>query len=142
MQSDIVRTNSKISIALFRKCTTDLNRCTYTRTNRQEYHNKRLNKAMNERPAVTRESCVRLLKMPRLQVNREEKRNLIVQTSGAISMINESNYSVRSATGHNVYNVTISQSGWICSCPDHVYRDVKCKHVYAVEFYRSQSVTF
>jgi transposase-like protein len=25
-------------------------------------------------------------------------------------------------------------TGWDCPCPDHVYRDLKCKHIYAVEF--------
>ncbi|MGB8936333.1 MAG: hypothetical protein WCC17_14650 [Candidatus Nitrosopolaris sp.] len=23
--------------------------------------------------------------------------------------------------------------GWVCSCPDHKFRDVKCKHMFAVE---------
>ncbi len=32
---------------------------------------------------------------------------------------------------------------WFCECPDHVYRHVKCKHIYAVEFsvsFREKSV--
>ena len=48
--------------------------------------------------------CARqLLKMPRQFVNREELGRLIAQTSGAISMINESNYGVRSKSGFNTY---------------------------------------
>ena len=44
--------------------------------------------------------CARqLLKMPRQLVNREEIARLIAQTSGAILMINESNYNVRSRSG-------------------------------------------
>jgi len=39
------------------------------------------------------------------------------QTGGTISMINESNYRVRSTSGHNTYTVIATQSGWICSCP-------------------------
>jgi hypothetical protein len=45
--------------------------------------------------------CARCLKMPRRLVNREEQGRLIAQTSGAITMINESNYSVRSKSGYN-----------------------------------------
>ena len=43
--------------------------------------------------------CARCLKMSKRLVNREELGKLIAQTSGAISMINESNYSVRSKSG-------------------------------------------
>jgi putative transposase len=28
----------------------------------------------------------------------------------------------------------MSGLGWVCSCPDHTYRGVKCKHIHAVEF--------
>lgn len=24
--------------------------------------------------------------------------------------------------------------GWVCSCFDHIYRGVKCKHIYSIEF--------
>jgi hypothetical protein len=78
--------------------------------------------------------------MPRQLVNREELGELIAQTSGAVSMINESNYIVKSTSGNYTYTVIATQSGWICSCPDYARHNGKCKHVYAVEFYRSQSV--
>jgi len=71
-------------------------------------------------------------------VNREELGRLIAQTSGAISMINESSYIVRSTYGNNTYTVTATKSGWTCSCPDYARHNAKCKHVYAVEFYRHQ----
>jgi uncharacterized Zn finger protein len=83
--------------------------------------------------------CARCLKMPRQLVNREELGKLIAKTSGAILMINESNYNVRSKSGYNTYTVTATQSDWTCSCPDYARYNAKCKHVYAVEFYRSQS---
>ena len=79
--------------------------------------------------------------MPRKLVNREEKGKLIARTSGAISMINESSYSVRSNSGYNTYTVIATESGWVCSCPDYARHNTKCKHVYAVEFYRSQGAT-
>jgi hypothetical protein len=80
---------------------------------------------------------MRRIKMPVQPVNREELGKLVAQTSGAISMINESDYIVRSQPGDNTYTVTATQSGWICSCPDYASRNAKCKHVYAVEFYCS-----
>jgi hypothetical protein len=80
--------------------------------------------------------------MPRQLVNRDEQCKLIAQTEGAMSMINESNYIVRSKSGYNTYTVSATQSGWACSFPDDTCRDVKCKHVYAVEFHRHQNATF
>jgi hypothetical protein len=77
----------------------------------------------------------RCTQLTRHLVNREEQGKLIAQTDGAISMIKESNYSVRSKSGHNTYTVLATQSGWVCSCPDHISRDIKCKHIYAVEIY-------
>jgi hypothetical protein len=49
---------------------------------------------------------------------------------------------VRPITDHNIYNVIASRSGLICSCRDYNCRDAKCKHVYAVEFYRRISPRF
>lgn len=83
----------------------------------------------------------RFAKMPRRLVNREEQWKLIVQTSGAISIINESNYIDKSTSDNNTYTISATKSGWVCSCPDYARYNSKCKHVYAVEFYR-QSATF
>ena len=80
--------------------------------------------------------------MPRQLVNREEKGKRIAQTSGAILMINESNYMVRSKSGDNTYTVIATESGWVCSCPDYARHNAKCKHVYAVEFYRHHNAAF
>ena len=32
------------------------------------------------------------------------------------------------------YKIISSEIGWQCLCPDFVYRHVKCKHVFAIEF--------
>jgi len=80
--------------------------------------------------------------MSRQLINHEELSKIISQTGGAILMINESYYMVRSKSGFNIYNVTVTKSGWFCSCPDYVRHNTKCKHVYAVEFYRSQRAIF
>ena len=78
--------------------------------------------------------------IPKRLVNREELGRTISQTSGAILEINESNYRIRSTSGDKTYTVIATQSGWVCSCPDYICRDVKCKHVYAVEFYRRNAM--
>ena len=74
--------------------------------------------------------------MSRPLVNREELGRLIARTSSAFTVINESNYRVRSKTGNNTSTVIATKSGWACSCPDYARHNAKCKHVYAVEFYR------
>ena len=79
--------------------------------------------------------------IPKRLVNREEIGKLIAKTSGAILIINESNYMVKSTSGNNTYTVIVTESGGACSCPDYARRNAKCKHVYAVEFYRSQGAT-
>jgi transposase-like protein len=43
-------------------------------------------------------------------------------------------YRVKSQSGHGVYTVVKKEGVWACSCPDHIYREVKCKHIWAVEF--------
>jgi len=79
--------------------------------------------------------------MPRQLVNREERGKLIAKTSGAILIINESNYMVKSTSGNNTYTVIVTKSDWTCSCPDYARHNAKCKHVYAVELDSSQSMT-
>jgi hypothetical protein len=32
------------------------------------------------------------------------------------------------------YEVQLTELGFVCSCADHMYRGVKCKHIHAVEF--------
>jgi putative transposase len=57
----------------------------------------------------------------------------IANISGPIKRINESAYKVRSQNGNGDYEVNSTDLGWVCSCPDHTYRGVKCKHVFAGE---------
>jgi hypothetical protein len=43
-------------------------------------------------------------------------------------------YHVNSQSGHGLYTVAKQDGVSDCSCPDHIYREVKCKHIWAVEF--------
>jgi putative transposase len=65
------------------------------------------------------------------QANRAESGKLLQNN---VKRLNERNYQVKSLTRDEVYKILVISIGWICSCADHVYRGVKCKHIYAVEF--------
>lgn len=63
----------------------------------------------------------------------EKARELAFQL-GAVSRIDEHSYKVKSQTTSDQYDVLSTEHGWICSCCDHVYRGVECKHILAVKF--------
>lgn len=54
--------------------------------------------------------------------------------SNQIKRIDADTYLVKSQSNNGEYRVSKNVNGWKCECPDHVFRHVKCKHVYAVEF--------
>jgi len=65
---------------------------------------------------------------------REQRGLEIANLSNQVKRVDDCAYQVRSQSGNGEYVVLNSEMGWICSCPDHIYRGVKCKHIYAVEF--------
>jgi putative transposase len=65
------------------------------------------------------------------QTNREESGKLL---QANVKRLNERNYQVKSLTRDEIYKIIITSIGWVCSCADHMFRGVKCKHIYAVEF--------
>jgi putative transposase len=50
-----------------------------------------------------------------------------------IIRIDERSYKVKSQSSDNEYDVILGESGWLCSCPDQMFRGVTCKHIHAVE---------
>ena len=48
--------------------------------------------------------------------------------------IDAHSYIVKSQSGNGEYDVVSGELGWLCSCPDHMFRGQKCKHIFAVEF--------
>jgi len=71
--------------------------------------------------------------MSKQLIDRQEQGKLIASMEGSVRRISETSYKVRSQSGNGSYNVNANELGWICSCPDHIHRGVKCKHVYAAE---------
>ena len=65
---------------------------------------------------------------------RELRGKAITESSNQIRRIDEQTYRVSSQSGNGAYDVRHTEQGWKCSCPDYIYRGVKCKHIWAVEF--------
>lgn len=65
---------------------------------------------------------------------RELRGREIAETDSQIKRLDAHSYRVNSQSGNGVYGVLSTELGWMCECPDHIYRDVKCKHIWAVEF--------
>lgn len=63
-----------------------------------------------------------------------ETRGLLIALGNQIRRINASTYKVKSQNGNGWYLVVKQEDVWKCECPDHYYRGVKCKHIWAVEF--------
>jgi transposase-like protein len=65
---------------------------------------------------------------------RKERGMAIAQAQNQVRRIDASSYIVKSQSNNGEYHVSKGVNGWICECPDHVYRHVPCKHIFAVEF--------
>ena len=57
----------------------------------------------------------------------------IVEKDRQIKRIDDLNYEVLSQSGNGSYLVSRVDDDWICECPYHRFRDVKCKHAWAAE---------
>ena len=67
-------------------------------------------------------------------LTREQKAQAIADIEGAIKFVTSQNtYVVKSQSRKGAYYVTNTELGWRCTCPDHEYRGVRCKHILAVE---------
>lgn len=66
---------------------------------------------------------------------RQEKgKEIALNPNVQILRINDFTYHVKSQTTKREYDVIHTEQGWICTCPDHQFRKVCCKHIHAVEF--------
>ena len=69
--------------------------------------------------------------------NREQHGMEIAQQENQVKRIDENIYTVRSQSHDGEYCISKVCGEWICECPDNNYRQVKCKHIFAVEFSQS-----
>ena len=65
---------------------------------------------------------------------REERGQTIAQHNGQINRVDDCLYTVKSQSHNGEYCISKVNGQWLCECPDNSYRQVKCKHIYAVEF--------
>ncbi|MDN5847126.1 MAG: hypothetical protein L0H53_12735 [Candidatus Nitrosocosmicus sp.] len=70
--------------------------------------------------------------MSKQLTNHREESGKLLQNN--VKRIDDNNYKVKSSNRGEVYSILATTIGWICSCPDHMFRGVKCKHIHAVEF--------
>lgn len=64
---------------------------------------------------------------------RQMKALTIVGLDNQIKRINHVTYKVKSQSSDVWYDVRHEyKHGWVCSCPDHIFRKVECKHIQAV----------
>ncbi|MDP2841945.1 MAG: DDE-type integrase/transposase/recombinase [Candidatus Methanoperedens sp.] len=71
---------------------------------------------------------------PQVIGTREDRGKAIAEKAGQIIRINDHSYKVKSQSSDILYDVTSTEIGWKCNCPDHTSRGVQCKHIFAVEF--------
>jgi hypothetical protein len=57
-----------------------------------------------------------------MSTRRQQQGELIAQAKGSIKSLNDKTYLVHSQSGNGSYIVQLTESGFVCSCPDHVYR--------------------
>src|SRR5487761_978659 len=65
---------------------------------------------------------------------RAQKGQEISEIERAVTRLDDHTYKVVSQSSRSIYEILSTENGWICQCADHMYRAVKCKHIWAVEF--------
>jgi hypothetical protein len=56
----------------------------------------------------------------------------IAKKSDQIVKFTSTRYVVKSQKTSEEYDVLFTRIGWICSCRDHTFRGVVCKHIWAI----------
>ena len=64
---------------------------------------------------------------------RQAKGKKIAEKQDQIKRIDNHYYLVKSQSQNKHYDVISTEQGWECSCPDHTFRQICCKHIHAVE---------
>jgi len=64
---------------------------------------------------------------------REQRGQQIAEKPDQIKRIDNNFYQVKSQSLDSWYDVVSTETGFVCNCPDHQGRKVKCKHIFAVE---------
>ena len=65
--------------------------------------------------------------------DRREKGQQITNKENQIRRLNETHYEVKSQSRNQTHDVVGTEFGWSCSCEDHYFKKICCKHIHAVE---------
>lgn len=65
--------------------------------------------------------------------NRQKRGKEIAQKQDQIIRIDENHYKVNSQSRNKQHDVISTEYGWSCSCEDHFFKNICCKHIHAVE---------
>ena len=65
--------------------------------------------------------------------NSREEKGKEIASKNDLHRLDRNSYQVHSQSTDKVYDVVRTENGWICTCPDHKFRQVCCKHIHAVE---------
>ncbi len=67
-------------------------------------------------------------------LTREERAQKLLENPNThIIRINDDHFQMKSLATNRVYDITTKFSKWSCTCPDHKYRMVECKHIKAIQ---------
>ena len=67
-------------------------------------------------------------------MNTREIKGKQIALKSDLLRLSDYHYHVHSQTSKRDYDVVKAGSSWTCSCPDHKFRKVCCKHIHAVEY--------
>src|SRR5215211_7492972 len=65
---------------------------------------------------------------------RELKGQEMAKQVDCLKRIDDYTYQIKSQSNSKIYEVNATELGFVCSCPDHKFRGVKCQYIYCVEF--------
>ncbi len=65
--------------------------------------------------------------------DRKERGKIISEKQDQITRIDQTHYKVNSQSRDKQHDVISLESGWSCSCEDHYFKKICCKHIHAVE---------
>lgn len=72
---------------------------------------------------------------PQKYNSRQLKGQLLAREDNSIKRIDNIHYKVKSQSNNKFYDIfTEDNEVWKCNCPDFIFRNLKCKHIFAVEF--------
>jgi putative transposase len=77
--------------------------------------------------------CGNVVKLDSKTNPRQTRGSEIATKDDQIRRVSSTRYFVKSQSGHGSYKVLNRGLGWTCTCPDFFHREVKCKHIWAVE---------